>query len=364
MVINSLELNNFRNYECQKLMFSRETNIIFGKNAQGKTNLLEAISLFSAGKSYRRISEKNLIKYDCDFARIKIEFETFGVEKSAEIVISKGKNKFIRLNGVPLSRTSELLGIFNCVVFSPEELFLINGAPELRRNFIDLFLSSQKPLYYNTLKRYFKTLKQKNNLLKNINDENCETLNIWNEELAQNGAKIMVYRRDMLKILSKEADKAYKKIAADKEGLKVTYNPNVYDEMYSEKELKNRLLEAMERKKQAEIMVGASLVGIHRDDIEFFIDGQNAKNFASQGQQRTAVISLKMAQAEIIKSQSGEYPIFLFDDIMSELDSERRNYIAKEIKNSQVIITSTDRYSGGKNEKYFYVENGTVCEVE
>ena len=364
MVIKSLELNNFRNYECQKIMFSRETNIFFGKNAQGKTNLLEAVSLFSAGKSYRRVSDRFLIKNGCDFARIKIEFSSFDVEKSAEIVISKGKNKFIRLNGVPLSRTSELLGVFNCVVFSPEELFLINGAPELRRNFIDLFLSSQKPLYYNILKRYFKVLKQKNNLLKNVSKNNIETLDIWNEELAQNGAKIMVYRRKMLESLSKEADKAYKKIAGNREGLTVIYNPSIFDEPFSEEELKDKILEAIEKKKQAEMLVGTSLVGIHRDDIEFFIDGQNAKSFASQGQQRTAVISLKMAQAEIIKNQSGEYPIFLFDDIMSELDSERRGYIAKEIKNSQVLITSTDRYSGGGKEKYFFVEKGTVREVE
>ncbi|MBQ7718285.1 MAG: DNA replication/repair protein RecF [Clostridia bacterium] len=362
MFIKNIELTNFRNYEHQKIFFSHETNIIFGNNAQGKTNILEAISLFSSGKSYRRVSDKNLIKYDCDFARIRIEFDSFNTEKSAEIIFTKGKNKFIKLNGISLSRTSELLGVFNCVVFSPEELYLINGAPELRRNFIDLFISSQKPLYYNTLKRYYKVLKQKNNLLKDINN-NFETLNIWNEELAENGAKIIVYRKEYLAELSKRANEAYKKISGGREELKILYNQNVSSENYEKSDLKNRILEAIERKKQKEIAIGASLVGIHRDDIDFFIDGQDARIFASQGQQRSAIISLKMAQAEIIKNQSGEYPVFLFDDVMSELDSERREFIASEIKNSQVIITSTDRYSSGKKEKFFYVENGTVREV-
>lgn len=362
MYIKCLELTNFRNYSFQKIMFSRETNVFYGNNAQGKTNVLEAISMFSSGKSYRRVSDKSLIKYDCEFARIKIEFDSFGIDKSAEIIITKGKNKFIKLNGISLSRTSELLGVFNCVVFSPEELFLINGAPELRRNFIDLFISSQKPIYYNTLKRYYKVLKQKNNLLKKINDD-TDTLNVWNEELAENGAKIIVYRNEYLEELSKKANEAYKKISGNRENLKIVYNPNITHDNFEIKELKNKILENIEKKKQKEIIIGTSLVGIHRDDIDFYIDGQDAKFFASQGQQRTAIISLKMAQAEIIKNQSGEYPIFLFDDVMSELDSERRDYISNEIRNSQVIITSTDRYSRGKKEKFFYVENGTVREV-
>lgn len=364
MYINSLEMTNFRNYVSQKIMFSRETNIIFGSNAQGKTNILEAISMFSSGKSYRRVSDRNLIRYDCDFARIKVDFNTFGVDKTAEIIISKGKNKLIRLNGVNLSRTSELLGVFNCVVFSPEEMFLINGAPELRRNFLDLFLSSQKPLYYNTIKNYFRVLKQKNNLLKNMTDKNSHTLDIWNEKLAENGAKIIIYRREVIDILNKEADKAYRRIANNKEGLKVVYKPCVAEDAADEKEIKNIFSEALERKKQAEILTGTSLVGIHRDDLEFFIDGKNARNFASQGQQRTAVIALKMAQSEIIKNQSGEYPVFLFDDVMSELDSVRRNFIANEIKNNQVIITSTDRYDAKGSEKYFFVERGTVREAK
>ena len=363
MYIKSLEMTNFRNYANQKIMFSRETNIFFGNNAQGKTNILEAISMFSSGKSYRRVSDRNLIKYDCDFARIKIEFNAFGLDKTAEIIISKSRNKLIRLNGVNLSKTSELLGAFNCVVFSPEEMFLINGAPELRRNFLDLFLSSQKPLYYSVLKNYFRALKQKNNLLKNMDEKNSETLDIWNEKLAENGAKIMIYRREIIDILNREADKAYRKIAKDKEGLKIVYKPCIVEEKRDTEKLKAAILENFERKKQAEILCKTSLIGIHRDDMEFFIDEKNARNFASQGQQRTAVIALKIAQSEIIKSQCGEYPIFLFDDIMSELDSVRRGFLANEIKDSQVIITSTDKYETKKDEKYFYVSEGTVREA-
>lgn len=363
MYINSLEMTNFRNYVKQKIMFSRETNIFFGNNAQGKTNILEAVSMFASGKSYRRVSDKNLIKYDSDFARIKVDFNTSGTDKTAEIIIFKGKNKLIRLNGVNLSKTSELLGEFKCVVFSPEEMFLINGAPELRRNFLDLFLSSQKPLYYNTIKSYFRILKQKNNLLKSMTEKNAETLDIWNEKLAENGAKIMIYRREIIEMLDKKADTSYRKIANNREGLKITYKPCIQENIYGEKEIREYFFDMLQRKKQAEILAGTSLVGIHRDDMEFFINGKNARDFASQGQQRTAVIALKMAQSEVIKDQSGEYPVFLFDDVMSELDSVRRNFIANEIKNNQVIITSTDKYETKKNEKYFFVENGTVREA-
>ena len=180
MYIKSVELSNFRNYEKEKITFSKKTNILYGKNAQGKTNVLEAVSLFASGKSHRRAADKDLIKLGEDTAKIRIEFESEGCEKDAEIIISKGKKKFIKLCGANLRRTSELLGVFGCVVFSPEELSLINGAPELRRNFTDLFLSSYKPLYYSNLKRYNKILKQKNNLLKKADEKTSETLDIWN----------------------------------------------------------------------------------------------------------------------------------------------------------------------------------------
>lgn len=361
MYIKSIELRNFRNYEKEKIFFSGKTNILYGKNAQGKTNVLEAIALFASGKSHRRAADRDLIKIGEETAGIYIEFESEGCEKNAEIIISKGKKKFIKLCGENLRRTSELLGVFGCVVFSPEELSLINGAPELRRNFTDLFLSSHKPLYYSNLKKYNKILKQKNNLLKKADEKISQTLDIWNEELASAGAEITAYRKNFIKEINPEANKAFCEITNGKESIEIKYIPSVSCESENKEDIKNTLLCGMNKKKEAEMFLGTSVIGIHRDDFSFFINGENAKIYASQGQQRTAVISLKIAQSEMIKEKNGEYPIFLLDDVMSELDFERRKYLAEKITDKQVIITCTDRYEA-ENAKYFSVENGKVTE--
>ncbi|MBO4897952.1 MAG: DNA replication/repair protein RecF [Clostridia bacterium] len=361
MFIKSLEVNNFRNYVNQKIEFSRETNIIYGKNAQGKTNLLEAVSLFSSGKSFRRAQDRNLIKDGEPSSKINIEFEINGVGKDAEIIINRESKKYIKLCGAPLHKTSELLGQFKSVIFSPEEMSLITGAPELRRNFTDLVISSEKPVYYNILKRYYKILKQKNNLLKQNNSSKEETLAVWNESLAQAGAKIMVYRKSFIDLINPYVKETFEEITEGKEDIKINYVPSVSAEEFEENTLYDLLLNSMNKKMQAEIMLGASVCGIHRDDYSFFINGKNAKSFSSQGQQRTAIIALKMAQAEIIKENCGEYPVFLLDDVMSELDFERRNYLSEKIKDKQVIITCTDKYESA-GAKCFYVENGTVSE--
>lgn len=361
MYIKKLNVTNFRNYEEQKIVFSRETNIFYGDNAQGKTNLLEAVSLFSSGKSHRRAYERDLIKTGKDYAKVSILFNSSGVDRAAEIVLFKGKAKFIKVNGVSLRKTSELLGFFKCVVFSPEEMFLVSGSPEGRRNFLDLFLSSEKPVYYDLLKKYMRTLKQKNNLLKK--EKNPDSLTVWNEALAAAGAKIMLYRKEMLSLIDKKAGEIYEKIADGKETFSVKYAPSVsFEENDDAKTLEARLFEAMERKKHSELLMGASVVGTHRDDLEFYISDKNAKSFSSQGQQRTAVIALKIAQSEIIKEHTNEYPVFLFDDVMSELDEGRRNFLSNEIKEKQVIITCTDRPQKTGGATLFYVENGRARE--
>ena len=361
MFIKSLEINNFRNYVNQKIVFSRETNIIYGKNAQGKTNLLEAVSLFSSGKSFRRAQDRNMIKDGEASSKINIEFDINGVEKDAEIIINRESKKYIKLCGAPLRKTSELLGQFKSVIFSPEEMSLITGAPELRRNFTDLVISSEKPVYYNILKRYYKILKQKNNLLKQNNASKEKTLAVWNESLAQAGAKIMVYRKEFTDLINPYVNNTFEEITEGKENIKINYMPSVSSDSFEESTLCETLLNSMNKKMQAEIMLGAAVCGIHRDDYAFFINGKNAKNFSSQGQQRTAIIALKMAQAEIIKENCGEYPVFLLDDVMSELDFERRNYLSEKIKDKQVIITCTDKYDSA-GAKYFRVINGSVSE--
>lgn len=361
MFIKTLEINNFRNYANQKINFSRETNIIYGKNAQGKTNIIEAISLFSSGKSFRRANDRDMIKDGGEKSKINIEFDICGVPKDAEIIINRDRQKFIKLCGAQLRRTSELLGQFKCVIFSPEEMSLITGAPELRRNFTDLVISSEKPVYYSILKRYYKILKQKNALLKK-NDASVEkTLSVWNESLAAAGAKIMKYRKEFTELINPYVAEIFEEITEGNEKIRIDYTPSAVTEEFEEEKLFETLLSSMNKKMQTEILLKAAVTGIHRDDYAFFINGKNAKNFSSQGQQRTAIISLKMAQAEIIKENCGEYPVFLLDDVMSELDFERRNYLAEKIKDKQVIITCTDKYKA-KGSKYFYVKNGTVSE--
>lgn len=361
MFVKKLEVVNYRNYEKETVEFCNGTNILYGKNAQGKTNILEAVSLFSSGKSYRRVPDRNLINLNSDFAKISVEFCSFGSEKDAEIFINKNK-KFIKLCGNNLRKTSEILGVFKTVLFSPEELSLISGAPELRRNFTDMLLSSEKPLYYGYLKKYYKILKQKNNLLKQSNENINKTLSVWNKEMADVAAKIMCYRNNLIKEIIPLANKVFGEMTGKKESFFIKYVPNVTNEQFEEEILREKILFSLNKKMEAEIFMGSSLVGIHRDDYEFYINEKNAKYFSSQGQQRTAIIALKMAQAEMVYEQSGEYPIFLFDDIMSELDSERREYISEKISKRQVIITCTDKYSAEGEKKYFYVEGGHVTE--
>ena len=208
MFVKKLEVINYRNYEKETVEFCSGTNILYGKNAQGKTNILEAVSLFSSGKSYRRVPDRNLINLNSDFAKISVEFCSFGCEKDAEILINKNK-KFIKLCGNNLRKTSEILGVFKTVLFSPEELSLISGAPELRRNFTDMLLSSEKPLYYGFLKKYYKILKQKNNLLKQSSENISKTLSVWNEELSGVAAKIMCYRNNLIKEIIPLANKVF-----------------------------------------------------------------------------------------------------------------------------------------------------------
>ncbi len=362
MFIEKLRVINFRNYICQEVVFSRETNVIYGNNAQGKTNLLEALALFSSGKSYRRSSDKDLIRYGEDYTRVIVEFDVSGVKKDAEIFITSGKSKYIKLCGVNLRKTSELLGAFRCVVFSPDELLLINGAPEIRRNFTDLVLSSLKPLYYDNLKKYYKILKQKNNLLKSNSESIMDTLPVWNEKLSAVGTEIMCYRNEFIDAINPLIKNAYGEISEGKENLCIKYAPSVNCVLSDKKTIKEKLFEIMDKKMQSEIYQGVSSVGIHRDDFEFYINDKNAKSFASQGQQRSAIIALKEAEARLIFDKTGEQPVLLLDDVLSELDIKRREYILKGLNERQVIITCTEKATAKNGSKYFCVKNGILSE--
>ncbi len=360
MLVKTLSLIDFRNYEQAELSFCPGVNILYGQNAQGKTNLLEALWLFTAAKSFRTTKDSEMIRFQKDEARVKTEFSAFGRETSAEIKLYSGKRKLLSLGGAPLTKTSELLGQFPAVLFSPDELHIINGAPEGRRRFMDSAISAFRPAYYSALRSYMRAWQQKNALLKKAPEK--EALSVWNLQMAESGARVMEYRKIFFEKLAPKAEALHRQIAGKDEVLAVRYAPTVKmaDSLEKQKEL---LYAALEKKREAEISQGLSLIGPHRDEIQFTIDKNDARAFASQGQMRTAAVSLKVAQGALLEEETGEAPAVFLDDILGELDKERREFLLSGMGKRQIILTCTDpeavRLSG--ETRYFSVAGGTVC---
>ena len=360
MQISRLILQNFRNYEMQDISFCPGINIFYGQNAQGKTNLLEALWLFTAAKSFRTQKDSEMIRFGAKEAKVLTEFSAYGRETNAEITLYSEKRKLLKLGGAPLNKTSELLGQFPAVLFSPDELHIITGAPEVRRRFMDSAISAARPAYYGALRNYMRSWKQKNTLLKK--EPRKEDLSIWNMQMAESGALIMQYRKKFFESLSPLAMDMHKNVAGKEEILSVQYAPTVKtaDSLEEQKEI---LFSALEKKREAEIYAGLSLLGPHRDEMKFMIDTLDARSFASQGQMRTAAVSLKIAQGMLLEAETGEVPSVFLDDILGELDAERRSFLLKSMENKQVFLTCTEK-NGVKMEteaQYFEVKEGTVC---
>lgn len=356
MNVLRLELKNYRNYKDEVFSFSENTNIIYGDNAQGKTNALEALYVFALGKSFRTTQDKELIKFGEDFTRLYLTYCDSLRENNIEITILKDKKKQVKVNGVVIRRLSELIGKLNVVLFSPSELNLIKGGPQMRRRFLDIAISQLRPNYCHLLDRYAKTLEQRNNLLRKIKYEKFspDTLFVWNEKLAEYGEQIIKYRIKYAEQISQYAELIHAEICSDV--LNVSYKPKFTT--------KDELIARLESDVKREIEQGFTLYGPHRDDLTVTISGNDAKLYASQGQQRTAVLSLKLAQSELIFSETGERPVLLLDDIMSELDLSRRTYLTEKISNGQVIITCTDAeiINGQKNAKKIHISDGRITE--
>ena len=330
MKASNLELYNFRNYEYENISFTDGVNIIHGENGMGKTNILEAVYYFSYGRSFRS-SGKEIIKDGGKEARISLSFENRERNLNSDIKFLSGKRNEIYINEIELKKTSQLLGNFICVLFTPDEMSIIKGMPELRRKFCDSSIMPLRPQYIKELIKYRNILNQKTALLKS---RQYETLDIWNEKLAETGSRIMKLRSSYIERINKKAAEIQKEISGGKEELSLVYNPSVkLGENYLEK-----LTEYKEKEKENLFC----MVGIHRDEIDIFINGKLAKNYASQGQIRTSILSLKLAETEIIKEETGEYPVMLLDDILSELDKKRREFLISKIKGKQIIITCTD----------------------
>ena len=336
MFIKEIKLENFRNYDFEKIELNEKTNIIFGDNAQGKTNILEAIYISSLGKSFRTNKDKELIKENKALAKVEISFIKNNREEKTKLELSE--KKLFYINGIPLKKTSEIIGKINVVLFTPEDIGILKDDPLRRRKFLNIMISQLRPLYIHVFSQYKKTLEQRNNYLKQIKYENKSksNLEIWDEQLIKFGTKIYEYRKEFIEKINHKIKSIHLGITDEKENIEIKYKTNINIENYEEK-LKNS--------REVDIQKGYTSVGVHRDDFEIYINGKNAAIYGSQGQQRSSIISLKLAEAEVIYDEIEDYPVILLDDFMSELDKKRVKGFINNIKNNQVLITTTDKIS-------------------
>ena len=335
MWIKKIKINNFRNYKEQEINLEKNINVFFGENAQGKTNIIEAIYLCSMGKSFRTQKDKELINIDNENAIIEIEFEKSDREGKVKIELNTKKN--IYLNSIKLKKLSELLGNINTVIFTPEDIEILKGGPQNRRKFLDVMISQLRPNYLHILNLYLKTIEQRNNYLRQIKEENKDEnmLEIWDEKLAEYAYRIYLYREEFIEKIKNKIKIIHNEITENKEEIKIEY--------ISDCKNKNEYLQLLKNRRKLDIIKGFTTKGIHRDDFMIYINGKQINIFGSQGQHRTVVLSLKLSELNIIYDEIGEYPILLLDDFMSELDSKRRKSFLENIKNTQVIITCTEK---------------------
>ena len=336
MYIKSLELNNYRNYDNLSIEFERGTNILYGNNAQGKTNILESIYVASTTKSHRGSKDREIINFEKDEAHIKATVIKKDVPIRIDIHLKKNKSKGIAINGIPIRKASELFGILNVVFFSPEDLNIIKNGPAERRRFIDLELCQLDKIYVHNLVNYNKIVNQRNKLLRdlgfNYDKDLISTLDIWDMQLADYGAKIITRRNQFIDEINEIIYGIHRNITNGKEELIVRYEPNITG---------NNIYDELVRSRDKDLKLKTTSVGPHRDDISFLNKKIDIRKFGSQGQQRTAALSLKLSEIELVKSIIKDTPILLLDDVLSELDSNRQRHLLGNLYNVQTIITCT-----------------------
>ena len=361
MQIKKLFLQNFRNYQSENFLFEEGLNVLFGKNAQGKTNCAEAVFYLCTGASLRIRHDKQLIKMGEDCAKIIAETENRYGKVTIEALIYENKRE-IRVNGSKIAKNADLMGHVNCVFFSPGELRLIQDGPDERRRFMNISISQTSPAYYTALLRYNKILNQRNALLKNPDYSLVlETLPVWDEQLCKYAAIIIKKRAEFLQKLSPYAAEMHAYLTDGAEELTVEPDKNYTG---SEEEIAQKLLSKLSASYEKDLRLGFTTVGPHRDDLCVCIGGVDAKAYASQGQTRTAALSLKLAEVQIFKELSGEYPILVLDDVMSELDLPRRKKLLKKIEGIQTLLTCThaERVLYGASCNKIKIEKGKVID--
>lgn len=368
MKITQIKLKNYRNYEDCQVTLSDRLNLIIGDNGQGKTNLLESVYVCGFGKSFRTSKDTEWMKIGTQSTAIHMEYEKHGQKGTIEIRQLNDRKKEVKVNGMPLSKMSELIGHLNLVLFSPEDLKLVKESPGERRRFIDRELSHISPAYCHLLMSYHRTLDQRNSTLKQMQFRkklDPELLSIWDEKLAEIGTQIILRRKVFIEQLAETSAKIHNQITDGAENLVVKYistltskNASDYDTIYKE------FLMTLTKNHSKDMERGYTTVGPHRDDLGLSINEKDIRAFGSQGQQRTAALSLKLSEIEIIFNELGEYPILLLDDVMSELDGHRQNFLIKTFDKVQTIVTTTEMgqlYQDHLiNGKLFRISNGNV----
>lgn len=359
MKITNIKVKNFRNYEDINLDINEDVNVFLGKNAQGKTNLLEAIFFCGVGKSFRTAKDKEVIKWNNESAKIILNIQKKYRKEKIEIIFSNKNKKTVIIDGISVRRIGDLLGELPVVFFSPDELKLIKESPEERRKFMNIDISQTNKRYFYLLSRYEKILANRNKLLKETKslDVLKSTIDIWDKVLVEVAEKIIIEREKFIEEISPYAQKAHLYISNGKEVLKIKYKGF---EKQKNEDYKTSLLKALQKNLEKDFKLGYTSIGPHRDDIDIYLNDIEVKSFGSQGQQRTTSLSLKLAELEIIKERTGEYPILLLDDVFSELDKERRERLIKFTTRTQTFITCTDFDLSGKNFKIFNIENGKI----
>lgn len=361
MVIKQLELVDFRNYPQLNIEFSPGVNILYGDNAQGKTNILEALYMGCTTKSQRAVKEREVIRFGCDESHIRMYINKKSLDRKIDMHLKKNSKKGVAVDGVPIAKSSELYGMMNIISFSPDDLSIIKNGPAERRLFIDMELSQLDRTYMYNLSNYNKALTQRSVLLRQVQDnrELESTISVWDEQLVNFGTYIINKREEFIRELGKTAEVIHRELTGGEEKLELIYQPN--------STAKNFAVDlAMNRDK--DILLKVNNVGPQRDDLAFTINGDDARKYGSQGQQRTIALTLKLAEIELVRQKTNDDPVLLLDDVLSELDRNRQNQLLASISDIQTIVTCTglEEFVNGriKYDCIYHVEQGSVTKQE
>ncbi len=359
MIIESVDLQNYRNYEFLNMTFDNKINIIYGDNAQGKTNILESLYVCATSKSHRGSKDKDIIRFGNDEAHIKVMVKKHGMNYRIDMHLKKNKTKGIAVNGIPIRRAVELFGIINIIIFSPEDMNIIKNGPSERRRFMDMELSQLDKIYLSNLVNYNKVVVQRNKLLKQLqfsgNSGLVDMLDVWDMQLVRYGSEIIKRRMDFIDNINSIIRSVHSKLSGNKEILNLRYIPCTTTDNFKDEVIRSR---------ERDIKFKMTNVGPHKDDVAFFINDKDVRKYGSQGQQRTCALSLKLAEIELVKKVINDTPVLLLDDVLSELDANRQNFLLDSIGDIQTIITCTglDEFVNNRFSinRIFKVVNGVV----